>query len=237
MFNSRTRLIILNTPNNPLGKVSSSSQQNLSKSIRQVFTLEELEHIANLCQKHNVICIADEVYEWITYARPHIRIATLPNMWQRTLTIGSAGKTFSSTGLKIGWTIGPENLVRLCRIVHQVIKKNFTNKRKEFLPQNCVYICPTLSQEVVARCLEYELTRLNSPECYFYSISREFQEKRDRFARVLHECGMKPIIPDGGYFMLADFSRFGSFEKLPSIVQGHVYSQLIILNFNLINTI
>lgn len=78
-----------------------------------------------MCQKHNVVCISDEVYEWITYEndKKHIRIATLPNMWQRTLTIGSAGKTFSSTGLKLGWTIGPEHLIRLCQIVHQVILK------------------------------------------------------------------------------------------------------------------
>jgi kynurenine--oxoglutarate transaminase/cysteine-S-conjugate beta-lyase/glutamine--phenylpyruvate transaminase len=91
--------------------------------IVQVFTLEELEYIANLCQKYNIICISDEVYEWITYDKnkKHIRISTLPNMWERTLTIGSAGKTFSSTGLKLGWTIGPENLIRSCQIVHQVI--------------------------------------------------------------------------------------------------------------------
>ena len=56
----------------------------------------------------------------------------------------------------------------------------------------------------MARCLEYELPHLNSPECYFHSISEEFRAKRDRFAQILDECGMKPIIPDGGYFMLAD---------------------------------
>ncbi|CAF0781071.1 unnamed protein product [Rotaria sordida] len=186
MFNSNTRLIILNTPNNPLGKV---------------FTLEELEHIASLCQKYNVICISDEVYEWITYDnKRHIRIGTLPNMWQRTLTIGSAGKTFSATGLKLGWTIGPENLIRLNQIVHQ----------------HTVYLCPTLSQEVVARCFEYELKRLNSSECYFNSVSKEFIEKRNQFAQVLKECGMKPIVPDGSYFMLADFSSFVNDEQFQS---------------------
>ena len=94
-----------------------------SPCLIQVFTREELEHIADLCQKHQVICISDEVYEWITYdsKKKHIRMATLPNMWERTLTIGSAGKTFSSTGLKLGWTIGPEQLIRSCQIVHQVI--------------------------------------------------------------------------------------------------------------------
>jgi kynurenine--oxoglutarate transaminase/cysteine-S-conjugate beta-lyase/glutamine--phenylpyruvate transaminase len=63
------------------------------------------------------------VYEWIAYdkTKKHIRMATLPNMWNRTLTIGSAGKTFSSTGLKLGWTIGPEHLIRPCQIVHQVM--------------------------------------------------------------------------------------------------------------------
>ena len=83
-----------------------------------------MEHIASLCQKHNTICISDEVYEWIVYDKnkKHIRIATLPNMWERTLTIGSAGKTFSSTGLKTGWTIGPKHLIRCCQVVHQVIR-------------------------------------------------------------------------------------------------------------------
>ncbi|CAF4519777.1 unnamed protein product, partial [Rotaria socialis] len=166
LFNPRTRLILTNTPNNPVGKV---------------FTQEELEHIACLCQKHDVICISDEVYEWIVYDenKKHIRMSTLPNMWERTLTIGSAGKTFSSTGLKLGWTIGPSNLVRGCQIVHQ----------------DCVYTCPTISQEVVARCFEYELKRLNSPECYFNYISKELLEKRDKLVQVLKECGMKPVIP------------------------------------------
>ncbi|CAF4707064.1 unnamed protein product, partial [Rotaria sp. Silwood2] len=185
MFNSCTRLIILNTPNNPLEKV---------------FTFEELKHIAYLCQKYNVICISNEVYEWITYDKnkKHIRIATLPNMWQRTLTIGSAGKTFPSTGLKLGWTIGPKGLIRLCKIVHQY----------------SVFICPTLSHEVVARCFEYELKRLNSPECYLNSVSNEFLEKRNQFAEVLKECGMKPIVPDGGYFILANFSQIGLFLRV-----------------------
>jgi kynurenine--oxoglutarate transaminase/cysteine-S-conjugate beta-lyase/glutamine--phenylpyruvate transaminase len=85
-FTSKTRLVIINTPNNPLGKV---------------FTREELERLAQLCIKHNCICISDEVYEHLTYDRKHIRMATLPGMWERTVTVGSAGKTFSSTGSKV----------------------------------------------------------------------------------------------------------------------------------------
>jgi kynurenine--oxoglutarate transaminase/cysteine-S-conjugate beta-lyase/glutamine--phenylpyruvate transaminase len=70
-----------------------------------------------------------------------------------------------------------------------------------------------MSQEAIARCFEYELTRLNSPECFFHSISKELISKRDKLVQVLHECGMKPIIPDGGYFILTDFSRFGLFSS------------------------
>ena len=85
-FTYKTKIILINTPNNPLGKV---------------YTREELVQIAKLCIKQNVICISDEVYEHITYDNKHIRIATLPGMWERTVTIGSAGKTFSSTGAKV----------------------------------------------------------------------------------------------------------------------------------------
>ncbi|CAF1319148.1 unnamed protein product, partial [Didymodactylos carnosus] len=185
MFNKKTKAIIINSPNNPLGKV---------------YTRQELEKIASLCQKHNVYCISDEVYEWIVYpGHEHIRMATLPNMWERTLTIGSAGKTFSSTGFKCGWTIGPEKLIRVCQIVHQ----------------NCVYTSPTFPQDIVARCFEHELKRLDSPDCYFNSISSELIKKRDRIVQALKECGMKPIVPDGGYFILADWTKFdnGSFES------------------------
>lgn len=85
-FSPRTKLIVINTPNNPLGKV---------------YSRQELEQIANLCIKHNTLCVSDEVYEHITYDREHIRMATLPGMWERTITVGSAGKAFSSTGAKV----------------------------------------------------------------------------------------------------------------------------------------
>ncbi|KAI2554196.1 kynurenine aminotransferase 1, partial [Homo sapiens] len=81
-FTSRTKALVLNTPNNPLGKV---------------FSREELELVASLCQQHDVVCITDEVYQWMVYdGHQHISIASLPGMWERTLTIGSAGKTFSA---------------------------------------------------------------------------------------------------------------------------------------------
>lgn len=89
---------------------------------------EELTKIAALCQKYNVICVSDEVYEWMIYDNnEHVRICTLPGMWERTITIGSAGKTFSVTGWKTGWAYGPQNLMENLRLAHQ----------------NCVYTCPT----------------------------------------------------------------------------------------------
>ena len=104
-FGPKTKMIILNTPNNPLGKV---------------FTRPELEAIAELCQRHNVLCLSDEVYEWMVFKpAEHIRIASLPGMWERTITVGSAGKTFSVTGWKLGWSYGPAKLMHNLQVVHQ----------------------------------------------------------------------------------------------------------------------
>lgn len=113
LFNDKTKMIILNTPHNPLGKV---------------FDREELEMIARLCKKFDVLCVSDEVYEHMVFEPfEHIRICTLPGMWERTITIGSAGKTFSVTGWKLGWAYGPQNLIKNLQIVHQ----------------NTVYTCAT----------------------------------------------------------------------------------------------
>nr|CAD7427666.1 unnamed protein product [Timema monikensis] len=184
LFNAKTKAIILNTPHNPLGKV---------------FTRRELEVIADLCKKWNVLCIADEVYEWLVY-KPykHIRIATLPDMWDRTVTIGSAGKTFSVTGWKIGWAYGPAHLLKNLQTVHQ----------------NCVYTCSTPLQEAVARGFELELQRLGKPECYFESLPRELLSKRDFMAKFLSEVGMIPTIPEGGYFMIADWTSLAGRVRL-----------------------
>ena len=100
--NSKTKAIIFNNPNNPLGKV---------------FQRHEIEEIANLCKKHNVLVISDDVYEHMVFDdNEMIRIATLPDMYERTITVGSAGKTFSVTGWKLGWAIGPEHLLKNCQV-------------------------------------------------------------------------------------------------------------------------
>lgn len=175
-FNSKTKAIIINTPNNPIGKV---------------FTRDELQMIADLCIKHDTLCFSDEVYEWLIYkGHQHIKIATLPGMWERTITIGSAGKTFSVTGWKLGWSIGPEHLV----------------KHLQTVMQNSLYTCPTPLQEAVAQGLLRDYELMGQPECYFSSLAEELEGKRDRMASIVQAAGMTPVIPEGGYFMLVDVS-------------------------------
>ncbi|XP_006119112.2 kynurenine--oxoglutarate transaminase 1 isoform X4 [Pelodiscus sinensis] len=179
-FTKRTKAIVLNSPNNPLGKV---------------FRREEMEFIADLCVKHDVLCFSDEVYEWLVYdGKEHIRIASLPGMWDRTITIGSAGKTFSTTGWKVGWTLGPDHLLKHLRTVHQ----------------NAVYHCPTAAQEAVAQAFQRELDHYGKPDSYFVQLAQEMQQKRDWLVQSLIAGGMKPIIPEGTYFMMADYSELKS---------------------------
>ncbi|KAH0564452.1 kynurenine aminotransferase-like [Cotesia glomerata] len=175
LFNQKTKGIILNTPMNPLGKV---------------FTQDELEFIADLAKKWNAIVISDEVYEWMVYENAkHIRIASLPGMYDRTITIGSAGKTFSITGWKLGWAYGPEKLLHNLKVVHQ----------------NCVYTCATPLQEAVAVGFEQELERFGQPNSYFNTLSQELLPKRDFMAKFLSDIGMSPSVPDGGFFMIANW--------------------------------
>lgn len=114
-------------------------------------------------------------------------------MWDRTITIGSAGKTFSVTGWKIGWAYGPSNLLFNAKVVHQ----------------NCVYTCSTPIQEALAIAFELEFDRLSSTECYFNSLALELESKRKLVVDFLNELGMKPTIPEGGYFVVADWTPLG----------------------------
>ncbi|XP_061094797.1 kynurenine--oxoglutarate transaminase 3-like isoform X2 [Conger conger] len=179
-FNSKTKAIIINTPNNPVGKV---------------FTREELQVIADLCTKYDTLCFSDEVYEWIVYkGHEHVKIATFPGMWERTITIGSAGKTFSVTGWKLGWSIGPEHLV----------------KHLQTVMQNTLYTCPTPLQEAVAQGFLREYSLMGSKDCYLSSLAVELEEKRDRLATILQSAGMSPVIPEGGYFIITDVTALNA---------------------------
>jgi N-succinyldiaminopimelate aminotransferase len=113
----RTRAILLNTPNNPSGKV---------------FSRRELEQIAELCRRHDLIAITDEVYEHLVFEGEHVPLATLPGMRERTVLISSTGKTFSFTGWKIGYTCAPPALTAALRTVHQVV--TFWSRRPSSTP-------------------------------------------------------------------------------------------------------
>ena len=106
LFGPRTRVLLLNSPHNPTGKV---------------FTRDELAFLAELCHEHDVVCISDEVYEHLVYDGVHIPMATLPGMRARTVTVSSLGKTFSLTGWKIGWAAAPPDLTLAIRSAHQFI--------------------------------------------------------------------------------------------------------------------
>jgi N-succinyldiaminopimelate aminotransferase len=171
-FSPRTRALILNTPHNPTGTV---------------FSKDELTLIAALCQEFDVLALTDEVYEHVVFdGGTHLRLATLPGMWERTLTLSGAGKTFSCTGWRIGWAIGPAPLQdALCRL------RQFT-----------VFASATPLQFAVA-------AGLGLPDAYFRRLSADYQARRDFLVDALAACGLKPARPAGSFFILTDVSSFG----------------------------
>jgi N-succinyldiaminopimelate aminotransferase len=167
-FNNRTRAIIVNTPHNPAGKV---------------YSRDELRIIAELCQTHQVIAITDEVYEHILYDDAiHTRLATLPGMRDLTLTISSLGKTFSVTGWKIGWAIGPAALVSAANQAHQFI----------------TYAVASPLQAAAA-------TALSLPFSFFENLQMNYQSRRDRMVDMLRQVGFKIFKPSGSYFVMVDW--------------------------------
>jgi N-succinyldiaminopimelate aminotransferase len=168
-FNPRTRLLLLNTPHNPTGKV---------------FTAEELALIAELCLKWNTLALSDEVYEHLTYdGARHIRLATLPGMAERTITVESSGKMFNFTGWKIGWAIAPPALTAGLRRVHQYI----------------TFCSATPLQAAVAAALEAD-------GGYFQTLAADYQARRDYLTRALTEVGFRVSPAQGTYFLMADYA-------------------------------
>lgn len=172
-FTPKTRAILINTPHNPTGKV---------------FTRAELELIAELCIAHDVIAIADEVYDRMVYERPHVPIATLPGMWERTITINSTGKTFSMTGWKIGYTIAPPPLTDAIRRVHQF----------------ATFAIATPFQQAMAAALTDALHGT-----YYQELHDFYQERRDLLLTILRNAGFGVVPPAGTYFVMTDIRRFG----------------------------
>lgn len=168
----RTRAILINTPNNPTGKV---------------FSKEELALIADLCIKHDLLAITDEVYEYLTFGdAQHVRIATLPGMAQRTITLTSIAKTFSLTGWKIGYAVSSPELSAAVRAGRQ------------------------FSTYSVATPLQHgAVAALDAPEAYFEDFRTMYRERRDVLCDALAEIGFKVYRPDGTYFVLCDHTPFG----------------------------
>lgn len=171
-FTNRTKLILFNTPMNPCSKV---------------FDREELEFIAGLCLKYDAYAVCDEVYEHIIFEeRRHLSIMTLPGMRQRTARIGSAGKSFSVTGWKVGYiTAAPEMLKPIAK-THQFM--TFTTP-------------PNLQWGTAAG--------LRLGDDYYKSISSEMQHKRDRLADALARIGFDILPSHGTYFVTTDFRPLG----------------------------
>jgi N-succinyldiaminopimelate aminotransferase len=171
-FGPATRLVVVNTPHNPTGKV---------------FTPAELAEIAALCQEWDALAVTDEVYEHLVFdGGRHTRLAALPGMRERTLSLGSLGKTFSFTGWKIGWVIAPAALTTAVRGVHQF----------------ATFASATPFQAAAALALGLD-------DEYYLALARDYQAKRDRLARALREAGLRPSLPAGTYFILADFGGLG----------------------------
>ncbi|MFY1704351.1 MULTISPECIES: pyridoxal phosphate-dependent aminotransferase [Micromonospora] len=173
-FGRRTRLVLLNSPHNPTGKV---------------FTPTELALIAELCQEHDAYAVTDEVYEHLVFTdadHPHVPLATLPGMRERTLRISSAGKTFSCTGWKIGWASGPAALVSaLLRV-------------KQFL--TFVNAAPLQPAVAVALAL---------PDAYYTGFRDDLQQRRDQLTAGLTGAGFEVLTPEGTYFVTADIAGLG----------------------------
>lgn len=172
-FNSKTRAIIVNTPNNPTG---------------HVFSKQELELIASLAIEHDAFVLADEIYEYINYSeKPHISIATLPGMAERTVTISGLSKTFSVTGWRLGYCIAPEELTVGIRKAH------------DFLTVGAPH--PLQMAGAAALAL---------PDSYYESLNAGYLRRRDLFLPYLREAGFEFSDVEGAYYVMTDVSGFGA---------------------------
>ncbi|MCY1055092.1 methionine aminotransferase [Nannocystis sp. SCPEA4] len=167
----KTRAILLNTPHNPTGKV---------------FSRTELEHIASLCQRFDLIAITDEVYEHLVYEGSHVPLATLPGMRERTVLISSSGKTFSFTGWKVGHTCAPPALTAAIRCAHQFV----------------TFCTATPFQHALARAFVAD-------DAFFTGLIAEYRARRDRLCSGLRELGFGVLAPAGTYFVMTDIRPLG----------------------------
>lgn len=171
-FGPKTKAIIINTPNNPTGRV---------------FTREELTLIAELCQEHDVYALTDEIYEHIIYNdQPHISIATLPGMAERTVTISGLSKTYSVTGWRLGYCIAPREVTNGIRKVH------------DFLTVGA----PHPLQVAGAIAMAF-------PDSYYQKMLAEYRERREVLLGYLAQAGFAFSAPEGAYYVMTDIAGLG----------------------------
>ena len=168
----RTSVLLVNTPHNPTGMVLDDTERRA---------------VAEVAARHDVVVVVDEVYEHLVYdGAAHVPLCTLPGMAERTVSISSAGKTFSFTGWKVGWLTGPADLVATVLAAKQWL--TFTNAAP--------------LQPAVAHALDHEME-------YVHTLAQELRTKRDLLSKGLAGLGIDPIQPQGTYFVLSDVSRLG----------------------------
>ena len=171
-FKQHPKALILCNPSNPCGKV---------------FTLEELQIIAGLAKKYDTFVITDEVYEHIVYApHKHIYFASLPDMWERTISCSSLSKTYSITGWRLGYVIAPPQIIDTVKKVHDF-----------------------LTVGAAAPLQEAAVTGLRFGDDYYKWLQDKYTEKRDLFLRGLDDIGIQHTVPEGAYYILLDISEFG----------------------------
>ncbi|MGV1008160.1 MAG: pyridoxal phosphate-dependent aminotransferase [Dermatophilaceae bacterium] len=176
-FSPRTRMVLLNSPHNPTGKV---------------FSRSELDLVCRLAREHDAWVVTDEVYEHITFdGIPHIPVATLPGMWDRTITISSGGKTFSATGWKVGWVVGPAEAITAARTV------------KQFL----TYVASGPFQPAIA-------AALGLGDDTYRGLAQSLESKRDLLCTALVDAGLPVSVPGGTYFVIADAAPLGATDGL-----------------------
>ncbi len=164
----RTRAIVVNSPHNPTGKV---------------FDRIELETIAALCRDHDLVAFTDDIYEHIVYAAPHIPLATLDGMRERTIAVNSTSKTYSVTGWRVGWVIAPPVLTGAIRKTH------------DFLTVGAA--APLQHASAVA---------LGLPDAYYAALVAGYRERRDTLLPALETAGFRVYPPDGAYYVMTDIA-------------------------------
>ena len=171
-FRQGVKALILCNPSNPCGKV---------------FTRQELEFIATLAEKYDTYVITDEVYEHILYA-PHVHtyFATLPGMWERTISCSSLSKTYSVTGWRLGYTIAPEHITERIKKVHDF-----------------------LTVGAAAPLQEAIIPGLKFGQDYYDGLQAEYTQKRNLFLKGLQDIGLAHTVPEGAYYIMMDISEFG----------------------------